>query len=368
MYEYLIKHIDFDIDKEFVKQFYQIQKNKSEFNVDVDVVADWLEAKTENLVDTLKYSYKENEDYIVKLDVKPKNKNHGGSKKKSYFISSECFKMLALNSNSKNGKKIRKYYIKLESIIDHYKDEIVELYKNEQEIKKLNKKIYPKKPGIYIIREIRITANNKKRIRYKFGSTGNLRYRMNVYNTGVSDKVDLIFFEEQLNFKVLESCVKDGLKEFAYKEGKEFFTCSLRKIKKMIKSCIDVYDNKLFRPSTSNILAIQFTFVKNNFDTDKMIDIEFDDYDSSKNEESSNEYNDHWIADDVNPFKEIRIDFENNSNISNDDTLVGGKYTENETLYEKVYEENKKAYTDLMHLIDQLDTNNSRVRNIHKLT
>jgi hypothetical protein len=68
LYKYLIRHIDFDIDANFVKEFYHIQKNKYKYkyNVDIEVISKWLNAKVENLIDTLKKNYIENEDYIVK--------------------------------------------------------------------------------------------------------------------------------------------------------------------------------------------------------------------------------------------------------------------------------------------------------------
>lgn len=81
LYKYLIKHIDFDIDDKFVKEFYNIQKNKNKYNVDIDVVSKWLGAKVENLIDTLKTNYIESEDYIVKIGHKTKKKSWGGSKK-----------------------------------------------------------------------------------------------------------------------------------------------------------------------------------------------------------------------------------------------------------------------------------------------
>jgi hypothetical protein len=42
LYKYLLRHIDFDIDHEFVKEFYKIQKNKTKFKVNVDQIAVWL--------------------------------------------------------------------------------------------------------------------------------------------------------------------------------------------------------------------------------------------------------------------------------------------------------------------------------------
>lgn len=105
LYKYLIRHIDFNIDVNFVKEFYDIQKQKSKYNVDIYVVSKWLDAKVENLIDTLKKNYMEGEDYIVKIGDKIKKRKWGGSKKKSYYLTSECFKLLTLRSHAKNAEK-----------------------------------------------------------------------------------------------------------------------------------------------------------------------------------------------------------------------------------------------------------------------
>lgn len=315
----------------------------------MDIVSEWLEAKVENLIYTLKKSYNENDDYVVKIDVKPKEKGHGGSKKKTYFITSECFKLLALSSNAKNGEKLRKYYIKLESIVDQYKNEIIELYNHEQKIKKLNKKIYPRKPGIYIIREINL-VEKKRTIRYKLGSTGNLMERMAVYNTGSSNNIDLIFFEECINYKLLESCIKYGLKKYVYRGKKEFYDCSIKKIKTMIKSCINFHDNKVSRPSTPDILQIQFTFVKEGFNWKKIIRIELDEY-KSNDDHLFNEYNDHWTADDINIFKKIEPQMIFDVDVNN---IKGGNINKKD-----LYERNKKAYKMLMKKFCQKENENN---------
>lgn len=41
LFKYLIKHIDFDIDKKFVEQFYQIQKNKYK-KTNPDLMSIWI--------------------------------------------------------------------------------------------------------------------------------------------------------------------------------------------------------------------------------------------------------------------------------------------------------------------------------------
>lgn len=350
LYTYLIKHIDFDIDIDFVKDFYHIQKNKTKYNVDLDLVVKWLDAKRENLIDTLKSNYEENDDYIVKIGVKSKKNDWGGSKKKSYYLTSECFKLLSLRSNAKNGEKIRKYYIKLEEIVDHYKDGILELYNHDQAVKKLNKGIYPRKPGIYIIREI-THVGGKKVYRYKLGRTNNLKNRMQVYNTGSSDNVDLVFFEELIQHKLIEKCIKYGLKKYEYRKNKEFYDCSVEKIQDMIKSCMNFHNDKLVRPPTSNKLQIQFTYVKSGFDRNKIIHLELEDNNFEPNHDT-NEYNDHWSSENVDIFSNINIfldTYEESNRKYNKGYHInhkGGNIT-----FDHLYRNNKYSYMLLSNLI-----------------
>ena len=89
----------------------------------------------------IKNSYIEGEDYIVKIGTK----KWGGSEKKLYFLTSECFKLLVLRSHAEKAESIRKYYIKLEELVSQYKDEILELYENELSEKRLDEKYISRK-------------------------------------------------------------------------------------------------------------------------------------------------------------------------------------------------------------------------------
>lgn len=110
---------------QFIEQIKILSQSSDTYCIDLDLIADWLGAKIENLIDTLKRNYIEKDDYIVKLGVKPKVKNIGGSEKKSYYVTLECFKLLASRSNAKNANNIRKKLIKTGELVNYYKDEIL---------------------------------------------------------------------------------------------------------------------------------------------------------------------------------------------------------------------------------------------------
>jgi hypothetical protein len=84
LYDYLIKHIKINVDKKFIKKFYQIQKRKGIFKIDLDIVVGWLNVKLDNLIFTLKKTYIKDQDYIITTETK-KEKKWGGHLKKKYY-------------------------------------------------------------------------------------------------------------------------------------------------------------------------------------------------------------------------------------------------------------------------------------------
>ena len=77
--------------------------------VDVGRVAYWLETKIENLMATLRDSYKRGVDYTV---TKPTNvpKRHGGQNRLIVLITLDCFKMLCMRSRTKKAEDVRAYF------------------------------------------------------------------------------------------------------------------------------------------------------------------------------------------------------------------------------------------------------------------
>ena len=149
--DFLIK--ESKINKDFIKDFFGIQKNKvyekyQPVTINLDDIAFWLDAKKGNLKDTLIRNYLNKFDYIIKpiekislLDEQKRSDNiisnkysdKGGQNKELILLTSECFKMLCMKSNTKKANKVRQYYIDLEKLIDKYKDLII----NHQDLKNI---------------------------------------------------------------------------------------------------------------------------------------------------------------------------------------------------------------------------------------
>jgi len=288
------------------------------------------------LIRILEDTYQINEDYIIEKD-------EFDPEKVFYYITPECFKLICLSGMTKNSEKTRKYFINLEKIIIRFKDEISDLFKHEQEVLKLGYGIYPTKPGIYVIQEVETeTHKNNENVFvyiYKLGTTNNLHERMSCIES--HEYETLIYFEELLNHELIKNCIKYGLEEYSINSDKNVFECSINNIRDMISTCINFHKYKLSRPATKNTIQIQFTYIKNDFNPNKVIQLTFDDYDLNK-ESGINDYNYMWSADDINIFKKVLIKFESNKKSVIDQE--GG--FDSKVLYAK----NKQKYNILMTL------------------
>lgn len=134
MEQFLLKYSK--LPKDFIKDFYKITEEKSDNNdifINFEIVVKWLETRKDtlkkvlNTVETVK---------IIKSDG-------GASKKDLIFVRSDCFKSLCMMSQTKNGKIVRMYFLKMEKLVRQYHREIQEKMEKELALVKYNQK--PKK-------------------------------------------------------------------------------------------------------------------------------------------------------------------------------------------------------------------------------
>ena len=124
-----------NISKDFIIDFFGFQKKilyqeYKPFIIDLEDVAYWLETRKSKLRETLNGNYSINLDFICinnLLSFRGHQKTtRGGHNKKLVLLTSDCFKMLCMRSKTKKAEKVREYYIKIEKLIDEYKDIIIE--------------------------------------------------------------------------------------------------------------------------------------------------------------------------------------------------------------------------------------------------
>ena len=154
------------IPNQFLVDFYKIFNNSeldsNEINIDLDIVIKWLNITKYGAKNTLLKSYKKNIDYNI-LKIK-KTEGSGGHNKEKIFITINCFKKICQLTKSKKGNEVREYFIHVESLLNKYKNYIIDGMK--EKIIKLEKdqkpKINPVEGVIYIFQ----TPNSKENSLY----------------------------------------------------------------------------------------------------------------------------------------------------------------------------------------------------------
>jgi phage anti-repressor protein len=252
------------IDNFFLDEFlgfYNIHTKNTEFVVNLENVAKWLNTNKNMLKTTLQNSYILNKHYILK---EGKTHPHGGRVNIDIFITTRTFKKLCILTKTKKGEQVRDYFLDLEDLISEYKSYIINGL--EEKIKKYetNLKKIPniKKGFIYVFN----VSKNKEDELYKVGRTNNLYKRMNTYNTGVADNIELLFVYEVEDIKSVETCIKIFLKKYKYRTSKEVYQINLGMIKNIILQCNKaqlISENKLSNQKISDNKELYVILDKN---------------------------------------------------------------------------------------------------------
>ncbi len=238
----MVTFIDFlkkysTIPNQFLEDFYKIfnntKINNNDINIDLDNVIKWLNITKYGAKNTLKKSYKKDIDYKI-LKIK-KIHGSGGHNKEKIYITVNCFKKICQLTKSKKGNEVREYFIQVESLLNKYKDYIIEGM--QEKISKLEKdqkpKINPKSGVIYIFQ----TPNSKENSLYKIGRTKDLKKRLQSHQSSLSHDLQVLFYYESENIVKIEKCIKLMMKEYQYRKYKEVYKINIDIIKSLIEKC-----------------------------------------------------------------------------------------------------------------------------------
>ena len=228
------------IPNQFLDDFYKIFShttiNSNEINIDLDNVIKWLHIQKHGAKNTLLKSYKKDIDYQIKRVIK--KKGTGGQKKEIIMISIHCFKKICQLTKSQMGNQVREYFIQVESLLNKYKDYIIEGMQDK--ITKLEKdqkpKVNPEKGVIYIFQ----TPNSTENSLYKIGRTKDLKKRLQSHQSPLSHDIEVLFYYESENIIKIEKCIKLLMKEYQYRKYKEVYKINIDIIKSLIESCDDL--------------------------------------------------------------------------------------------------------------------------------
>jgi phage anti-repressor protein len=245
------------ISKNFITDFFGFQKktlyNKYEpFIINLEDIAFWLETRKTTLKETLSLYYSKNIDYIIVKSLLQDNlqqiSNRGGHNKKLVILTSDCFKMLCMRSKTKKANKIREYYLELEKLIDKYKDIIIEEKDNKIKILEndLKKEIYPSGNYSYIFQE----KDELGETFFRIGQSGNLKSRMANHNSSSIHKKIISFKIKTDNKLQFESCLRNSMFNFRYKNNKDYYKIPNDKVKEVIKICKNIVKN--FKNNNNN--------------------------------------------------------------------------------------------------------------------
>ena len=178
------------VSNKFIDDFYGLYdiKNKNDFIIDLQIIADWLNTRKSFLKKTLMETYTINKDYTIVKSQESKV----GKPSEIILLNPKCFKLLCMLSKTKKANEVREYYLTLEELVEQYKDYIIDGL--QQKIIKLENnqkpKINSKKGIIYVIQTSDDTGL------YKVGRTKNLTKRLNSYNADKKNDLIPIFIYE----------------------------------------------------------------------------------------------------------------------------------------------------------------------------
>lgn len=237
----MITFIDFlkkysTVPSSFLNDFYSLfdyKENSENKIVNGDKVIEWLGINKNKFKETLVTSYKKNIDYEITKVIKPKGT--GGQKREIIMITINCFKKICQITRSKKGNEVREYFIQVESLLNKYKNYIIEGM--QKKIKKLEKqqkpKINPKSGVIYIFQ----TPNSTDNSLYKIGRTKNLSKRLSSHQSPLSSDIEILFYYESENITEIERCIKALMKKYQYRKYKEVYKINIDIIKSLIAQC-----------------------------------------------------------------------------------------------------------------------------------
>jgi phage anti-repressor protein/predicted GIY-YIG superfamily endonuclease len=224
------------IPNKFLDDFYKLfnyKDNVEDKTVNIDNVINWLGIQKHKIKETLQKSYKKNIDYeIIKVD---KKKGKGGQTREIIMITINCFKKICQLTRSKRGNEVREYFIQVESLLNKYKNYIIEGM--QEKITKLEKqqkpKINPESGVIYIFK----TPNSTENSLYKIGRTKDLKKRLQSHQSSLSYNIDILFYYESENITEIERCIKALMKKYQYRKYKEVYKINIDIIKSLIEQC-----------------------------------------------------------------------------------------------------------------------------------
>jgi len=224
------------LSEEIIKKYLTKEKGKDAVNHFHNRIL--LKGDYEEGVDYWEATLEEKKEFSDSVNLQSQKKS-ALHKKKRYFVSGECYKLLLQQARTIEGKKVRKYFIKVESLArfmmyylqeyerkkvqkimseaNRYK-ELSEMWGEElQEVREMKLK----RGSVYIMSTKEYAMKGK----YKVGYSSSVIERSKQLNTGrlKTDPLVVLYELESYDYKALESQAHKLLASFRCSNDREFF-------------------------------------------------------------------------------------------------------------------------------------------------
>lgn len=218
-------------------EFYNEDTLPTDFVINIDHLAKWLQASKQELTKTLRTTYKLNIDYTKTKTTDPSNPKSNHCVR--YMLTPECFKMMCMASAAKNGRAVRQYFIEVEAMYIKYRQQLLEGMKMDNDKLQRNqmpKSIDPKAGYIYVFK-----ASDKLNL-HRIGRSSNLKRRITEHQSSRADDIDVLYQFKTDDIVFVESCIHKALKDKRYRKYKEVFEADIDMIKMLLNKCSGVID------------------------------------------------------------------------------------------------------------------------------
>lgn len=228
---------------------------------------------------------------LYSLILKSRTEN---AKEIADWLTEDVMPTIRKTGEYKATHKLKKEIDILNVMIDEKNREIEEKNKEigvlEHDLKKPN---FPKGRSVYILRIIYDTTSFDvdEILDIKFGRTNGMKERTSNTEVAVKHKVQVlktITVEDPL---AVEYCVRTKMKEFRFRDRKDYFECSYNQIIKEVANCVKFFENVDIDTNPDVILD---TKIKRSdsfpiFDPDKIVTVKMSHDSEEDSSDSSNE-------------------------------------------------------------------------------
>ena len=191
----------------------------------------------------------------------------------SIYISESGLYSLLISSKTTKSKKFIKWIT--DDILPNLRKK--NIFSPDEEINKLLKKInelektnmllqydlkmekFPDGAIVYVIED----TDENDDIYYRIGKTDNMNKRIKIYNTHSIHNKKVVHYIELLCPLQLETCIRSMLYKYRYKNNKDYYKCSLNKIKKAFDKCTESIKCIENQDGGNNIKLDKITYYEN---------------------------------------------------------------------------------------------------------